>query len=92
MTNIELKFLRRLYKRDHRLCALYILARNLVWWPFEICLIFPLDIFFGFVLCFCKCIRELCEDIVYTVQGESRQFWLDWRAVYRIWAEKPETT
>ena len=90
MTNAELKFLRKLYKSNHRISAIYVLGRNLVKWPLEILVVFPLVIIFGIVVVLCKGIAQLMMEIGYTIYEESQQFWRDWRSVYRLWTEKPK--
>lgn len=90
MTNAELKFLRKLYKRNHRISAIYVLIRNLIKWPLEILVVFPPAIAFGIVFVLCKGIAQLTMEIGYTIYEEGQQFWRDWRSVYRLWTEKPK--
>ena len=88
MTKSEAQFLSGLYERNHRLCALYILVRNLVKWPLEIFAMLPLAIAFGFFIFivqgFWNAGKEICETIVL----ECTEFASDWRSVYLAWIGK----
>ena len=90
MTNRESKFIRNLYFRNHRLCALYIALRNIVKWPLEVVLVLPLAIVYEIVTEVAKCIWGILGTTGYTIYSEALLFGRDWRAVFKAFMEKPE--
>ena len=90
MTLAEIEFLRKLYKRNHRGCAIYALARCLVKWAFEILVVFPTAVVFSIVVDFFKGVVNHIKEIGYTIYDEGRQFGRDWHTVYRLWTEPPK--